>query len=61
MYTYKIVKVPIGSIFTSKAEKDYGKIIENHAKSGWRLVQIFTPATLAGRAEYYEIIFEMEV
>ncbi|HWS46839.1 MAG TPA: DUF4177 domain-containing protein, partial [Acidimicrobiia bacterium] len=33
-----------------------------HAKDGWRLVQIFAPGVAAfGAARYYEFIFEREI
>ena len=38
---------------------DYKKIINEHAREGWRLVQIFSPGTGPyGSASYFEIIFE---
>lgn len=60
MYTYKFVKVKLGNrIFTTSPKQDYKKIIEEHAKDGWRLVQIFDPAiSTYGAAAYFELIFE---
>ena len=42
-------------------KEDYHKLVEDHAKLGWRLVQIFAPGTGAyGVARYFELIFERE-
>ena len=39
----------------------YQNIVREHARQGWRLVQIFAPGTAAfGAARYYELIFERE-
>jgi hypothetical protein len=58
MYEYKFVKVDL-SHWNSKPKEDYQEIIANHAKDGWRLVQIFAPATKGpGIPAYFEIIFE---
>jgi hypothetical protein len=35
--------------------------VRQHARDGWRLVQIFAPGVAAfGAAKYYELIFERE-
>ena len=58
MFEYKFEKVEIGK-WSGKPKAEYQEIIEQHAKDGWRLVQIFAPGTAAyGSAAYYEIIFE---
>lgn len=62
MYTYKTVRVELGGFLTRKPKQDCQQIIDDHAKLGWRLVQIFAPAIHGyGSATYYDIIFEMEV
>ena len=44
-----------------KARDTYEDVIVQHARGGWRLVQIFAPGTAAfGAARYYELIFERE-
>ncbi|MGJ9385559.1 DUF4177 domain-containing protein [Salipaludibacillus sp. CF4.18] len=56
MYEYKFVKVDLSNW---NGKEDYQNIIVNHAKDGWRFVQIFAPATKGyGSASYFEIIFE---
>ncbi len=61
MYEYKFVKIQL-STFTSKPKEDYQYIIQNHAKDGWRFVQVFAPATKGyGSAAYFELIFERPV
>ncbi len=45
----------------AKARKQYQEIVHEHARDGWRLVQIFAPGVAAfGAARYYELIFERE-
>jgi len=45
-----------------KARKTYEAIVHDHARDGWRLVQIFAPGVAAfGAAKYYELIFEREL
>ena len=44
-----------------KARNTYEEIVHEHARDGWRLVQIFAPGVAAfGAAKYYELIFERE-
>ncbi len=60
MYTYKFVKVELKSGWMRKKPKeDYHEIIQDHAKEGWRFVQIFAPAISGyGAAPFFELIFE---
>ena len=61
MYEYKFVKIGL-TTWASKPKEDYQYIIQSHAKDGWRLVQIFAPATKGyGSAAYFEIILERPV
>jgi len=59
-YEYKFVMVELKTGFSGyKPKEDYHKIIEQLSKEGWRLVQIFAPATAGfGAARYFELIFE---
>ncbi len=44
-----------------KGRSDYENIVHEHARDGWRLVQIFAPGVAAfGPAKYYELIFDQE-
>ena len=66
MYEYKFVTdyiVGANFIQTRGPIDDYHKIIEEHAKEGWRLVQIFAPVlgTSQFATEYFELIFEREL
>ena len=55
---YIFVKLEPG-FFSGNPKGDYKEIIKEHAREGWRLVQIFAPGTgPAGIASYFEIIFE---
>jgi hypothetical protein len=59
-YDYKFVRVELKSGWsTDDPIENYHRIIEDHARDGWRLVQIFAPGTSGtGWASYFEIIFE---
>lgn len=60
MYEYKYVKIKVTG-FIRRPESDYHAIIDQHAREGWRLVQILTPPIGSyGTAPYYELIFERE-
>ena len=60
MYEYKFVKVELKYGLTKAHPKeDYQTIITEHAKEGWRFVQIFASSTAGtGSAAYFELIFE---
>jgi hypothetical protein len=59
-YEYKFVRLGEGFLGVRKAAKEtYQEVIQQHAREGWRLVQIFAPGIGAyGSARYYELIFE---
>ena len=61
-YEYKFVRLGEGMMGVKKsARQQYQQVIHEHAREGWRLVQIFAPAIAGyGSAKYYEIIFERE-
>jgi hypothetical protein len=65
-YEYKFVRLGEGraSAFfgpSNAARSAYENAVEEHARDGWRLVQIFAPGVAAfGAAKYYELIFERE-
>jgi hypothetical protein len=63
-YEYKFVRVgeyrgsALFGVRDSEREA-YQAVVHEHARQGWRLVQIFAPGTAAfGAARYYELIFE---
>ncbi len=62
-YEYKFVRIGEGWMNVKKyAKENYQKVIEEHAREGWRLVQIFAPGIGGyGAAKYYEMIFEREL
>lgn len=66
-YEYKFVRLgeSRGSALfgvQDRARKTYEAAIEEHARDGWRLVQVFAPGVAAfGAAKYYELIFERKV
>ncbi|TVQ82812.1 MAG: DUF4177 domain-containing protein [Bacteroidetes bacterium] len=61
MYEYKFIniKTEVTAFKGLKTEKNYQQVIEEHAKEGWRLVQVFAPSLEGfGHAGYFEVILE---
>jgi len=57
-YEYEFIYVDLKWI-SKEPKQDYHQIINDHAKQGWRLVQIFAPGISGfGEAAYLELIFE---
>lgn len=63
-YEYKFVRVgeyrgsALFGVRDSEREA-YRDVVQEQARQGWRLVQIFAPGTAAfGASRYYELIFE---
>jgi hypothetical protein len=65
-YEYKFVRLGEyggSAIFgvSDKVRNAYEDVVHQHARDGWRLVQIFAPGVAAfGAAKYYELIFERQ-
>ena len=59
-YEYKFVRLGEGFAGVRReARKTYQDVIHQHAREGWRLVQIFAPGVGGyGAAKYYEIVLE---
>jgi Domain of unknown function (DUF4177) len=62
-YEYKFVRLGEyggSALFgvQDKARKTYQDTVQEHAREGWRLVQVFAPGVAA---KYYELIFEREL
>lgn len=58
MYEYKFVQVKL-SRWNNAPIEDYHEMIEEHAKDGWRFVQVFAPVTSGtGYSSFFELIFE---
>ena len=61
-FEYKFVRLGEGLMYVSKeAQVSYQTVIEEHAREGWRLVQIFAPpigGAGSGTAKFYEIVLE---
>ena len=62
-YEYKFARLGEGLLgVRSSAKEQYQQVIHDHARDGWRLVQIFAPGTGGyGAAKYFELIFEREI
>jgi hypothetical protein len=63
-YEYRFVRIgeyggsSLFGVRDSERNK-YEQVVHEHARDGWRLVQIFAPGTAAfGAARFYELIFE---
>jgi hypothetical protein len=66
LYEYKFVEIKLDRrfLFERKPREDHHRVISEHARNGWRLVQIFSPTVSVidgGTANYFELIFEKEV
>ena len=61
-YEYKFVRLGEGWLAATKeARLTYQDVVHQHARDGWRLVQIFAPGTGGyGAAKYFEIVLERE-
>jgi hypothetical protein len=63
---YKFVRLgesPTSALFgvQTKARHTYQDVVHEHARDGWRLLQIFAPGVAAfGAAKSYELVFERE-
>jgi hypothetical protein len=59
-YEYKFVRIGEGWLAARReAKRGYREVVEEHAREGWRLVQIFAPGTGAyGAAKYFEVVLE---
>jgi len=56
-YEYKFVRID------KIREQSYQDVILEHAKDGWRLVQVFAPGAggLWGKANFCEVILERQI
>jgi len=61
-YEYTFVRIGEGWLgIKSGARQEYQEIVREHARKGWRLVQVFAPSFGAyGVSKYIEMIFERE-
>lgn len=61
-YEYKFVRLGEGMLGVKRsAREDYQETVHQHAREGWRLVQIFSPSTgVYGASQYFELIFERQ-
>ena len=59
-FEYQFVRVELKSGWRMDTPKeDYHQIVEDHAKEGWRLFQLFAPPMSGtGWASFLELIFE---
>ena len=62
-YEYKFIRLGEGWFEVRESGKNgYQHAVEEHARDGWRLVQLFAPGTGAyGAAKYFELILERPV
>jgi hypothetical protein len=59
-FEYKFVRIGEGWMAARReAKQQYQQVIEEHARDGWRLVQVFAPGIGAyGAAKFFEVILE---
>lgn len=61
-YEYKFIRLGEGLFYVGKeASQTYQDVVAEHARDGWRLVQIFAPpvgGAGSGAAKFYEVILE---
>ena len=62
-YEYRFVRLGEGWLGARReAKEQYQQAVHDHARDGWRLVQVFAPGIGGyGAAKYFELIFEREV
>jgi hypothetical protein len=62
-YEYKFDRLGEGWLSArGEAISHYQERIHEHAREGWRLIQIFAPGVgVEGKAKYYELVFEREL
>ena len=61
MYEYKFARFNL-SWLSAEPKRDYRQVVHEHAREGWRLLQIFTPGVGGfGQVQYFELIFERHV
>ncbi len=62
-FEYKFIRLGEGWCNArTEAREGYQQAIHEHARDGWRLVQIFAPGIgVYGAAKYYELILEREL
>ena len=61
LYEYKFIRIDLSWGIFKEPKEDYHDVIREQGKDGWRLVQVFAPATSGyGKATFYELIFEKE-
>lgn len=62
-YEYKFLRIGEGwTAARSEARDHYQEQVHQHARDGWRLIQIFAPGVgVYGAAKYYELILEREI
>ncbi|SDM79558.1 DUF4177 domain-containing protein [Sediminibacillus halophilus] len=60
MYEHKFIKIDRN--YNQKPKEDYHRIVSEHEKEGWELVQIFAPSTKSyGLAAYFELILKRKL
>jgi hypothetical protein len=62
-FEYKFIRLGEGLLSAkSEARHGYQEAVRQHARDGWRLVQIFAPGVGGyGAAKYYELVLEREL
>lgn len=61
-YEYKFIRLGEGWFRLKKAAREqYKDVVREHAKDGWRLVQLFAPSLgWYGESTYIDVVLERE-
>jgi hypothetical protein len=58
-YEYKFIRLGHGLLWPKSVAETYKEVINQNAKEGWRLIQVFAPSrTILGIANFHEVILE---
>jgi hypothetical protein len=58
-YEYKFIRLGHGLLWPKSVAETYKDVINQNAKDGWRLIQVFAPSrTILGIANFHEVILE---
>ncbi len=58
-YEYKFIRLGHGLLWPKSVAETYKDVINQNAKEGWRLIQVFAPSrTILGIANFHEVILE---
>ena len=58
-YEYKFIRLGKGWLWPTSEADTYKEVISEHARGGWKLIQIFAPSRgIWGLSNFHEVILE---